>query len=198
MSEYLVKRQSLENIADEIRVLSGTTESLGLTEMATNVNDANDEVADQTDLIAQVASALQGKSVPGGGERVYIAKETINREALPINTLGDFEITNLTPRNCEIYVSYILPDNSGIFCVANVFDALEEVLDEGVVVNRENYVITNEEGMFQLGVAYGDEVLPLLAYAAEDIDGISKGAYAMPIFFFGTTLLTVNAVVLTA
>ena len=70
MSEYLVQRQSLENIADEIRVLSGTTEPLGLTEMATNVNDANDEVADQTDLIAQLASALQGKSVPGGGEDV--------------------------------------------------------------------------------------------------------------------------------
>ena len=67
MSEYLVQRQSLENLADEIRVLSGTTGPLGLAEMATNVNDANDEVADQTDLIAQVASALQGKSVPGGG-----------------------------------------------------------------------------------------------------------------------------------
>lgn len=76
MSEYLVQRQSLENIADEIRVLSGTTEPLGLTEMATNVNDANDEVADQTELIAQVVSALQGKSVPGGGEDVTAETET--------------------------------------------------------------------------------------------------------------------------
>lgn len=66
----------LTNLADEIRVLSGTTEPLGLTEMATNVNDANDEVADQTDLIAQVASALQGKSVPGGGEDVTAETET--------------------------------------------------------------------------------------------------------------------------
>ena len=60
-------KELLTNLADEIRVLSGTTEPLGLTEMATSVNDANDEVADQTDLIAQIASALQGKSVPGGG-----------------------------------------------------------------------------------------------------------------------------------
>lgn len=67
MSEYLVQRQSLENIADEIRVLSGTTEPLGLDEMATNVNDANDEVADQTELLAQLVSALEGKSVSGGG-----------------------------------------------------------------------------------------------------------------------------------
>lgn len=85
MSEYLVKRQSLENIADEIRVLSGTTEPLGLTEMATNVNDANDEVADQTDLIAQVVSALQGKSVPGGGEDVTAETATYT------NLLTDLE-----------------------------------------------------------------------------------------------------------
>lgn len=66
----------LTDLADEIRVLSGTTEPLGLSEMATNVNDANDEVADQTDLIAQLASALQGKSVPGGGEDVTAETET--------------------------------------------------------------------------------------------------------------------------
>lgn len=67
----------LTNLADEIRVLSGATEPLGLVEMATNVNDANDEVADQTDLIAQVASALQGKSIPGGGgEDVTAETET--------------------------------------------------------------------------------------------------------------------------
>jgi hypothetical protein len=75
----------LTNLADEIRVLAGTTEPLGLTEMATNVNDANDEVADQTDLIAQLASALQGKSVPGGGEDVTAETETYT------NLLTDLE-----------------------------------------------------------------------------------------------------------
>ena len=70
MSEYLVQRQSLENIADEIRVLSGTTEPLGLTEMATNVNDANDEVAAQATTIEEIMKLLEGKAVPGGGEDV--------------------------------------------------------------------------------------------------------------------------------
>lgn len=67
MSEYLVKRQSLENIADEIRVLSGTTEPLGLGEMATNVGAANAQVAEIEGLIEELNAALDGKSVPGGG-----------------------------------------------------------------------------------------------------------------------------------
>ena len=52
----------LTNLADEIRVLSGTTEPLGLDEMATNVNDANDEVDSQSDLIAQLSVALENKA----------------------------------------------------------------------------------------------------------------------------------------
>lgn len=130
---------------------------------------------------------------------MYVAKETINREYLPINTLGDFEITNLTPSNCEIYVSYVLPDDSGIFCVGNIFDALEECVGEGVVVNRENYVITDEDGMPQLGVAYGDEVMPLLGYVPEDLNGISKGTYGLPLNLLSSIgIFTLNAVVLTA
>lgn len=74
MSEYLVKRQSLENIADEIRVLSGTTEPLGLSEMATNVGAANAQVAKIEGLIKELNAALDGKSVPGEGT-TEIAKE---------------------------------------------------------------------------------------------------------------------------
>lgn len=70
MSEYLVQRQSLENIADEIRVLSGTTEPLGLTEMATNVNDANAQAAEIEGLIEELNVALDGKSVSGGEANV--------------------------------------------------------------------------------------------------------------------------------
>lgn len=53
-------------IADEIRTLSGTTDPMGLDAMATNVSEANTEISDQADLIAQLASALEGKSVSGG------------------------------------------------------------------------------------------------------------------------------------
>lgn len=54
-------------IADEIRTLSGTTDPMGLDAMATNVSNANEEIADQEALMEQLRSALEGKSVGGGG-----------------------------------------------------------------------------------------------------------------------------------
>ena len=90
MSEYLVQRQSLENIADEIRVLSGTTEPLGLGEMATNVSDANDELAAQATQIEEIMELLEGKSVPGGSGgnvKIYPAGEVSKGTKLGDNTL---------------------------------------------------------------------------------------------------------------
>lgn len=64
MSEYIVQRNSLVNVADEIRVLSDTIEELGLEAMASNVADANAEVTSQADLLIDLENALQGKSLP--------------------------------------------------------------------------------------------------------------------------------------
>lgn len=49
-------------IADEIRILSGTTGTMGLDAMATNISDVNSEINSQADLIAQIAMVLEGKS----------------------------------------------------------------------------------------------------------------------------------------
>lgn len=49
-------------LADEIRVLSGTTEPMGLDDMESHVEDANTNVSTEADLIAQIASALQNKT----------------------------------------------------------------------------------------------------------------------------------------
>lgn len=64
MSEYIVRRDSLVNVADEIRVLSGTTAEMGLDAMAENVAEANTEVTSQADLLIDLENALQGKSLP--------------------------------------------------------------------------------------------------------------------------------------
>lgn len=58
--------QKMTALADEIRTLSGTTGTMGLDAMATNVNQANTEVSEQSTLIEQIAAALEGK-VAGGG-----------------------------------------------------------------------------------------------------------------------------------
>lgn len=54
-------------IADEIRNLSGTEETMSLSAMESYIGEANTEVAIQADLIAQIASALKGKTVGGSG-----------------------------------------------------------------------------------------------------------------------------------
>lgn len=50
-------------IADEIRELCGYTETMGLDAMVSNLDGANDEVDTQTELLAQIATALEGKTV---------------------------------------------------------------------------------------------------------------------------------------
>lgn len=54
-------------LADEIRELSGTTGTMGLDAMATHIEDANAEVDNQVELLAQAVAALEGKA--SGGEQ---------------------------------------------------------------------------------------------------------------------------------
>jgi hypothetical protein len=64
MSEVNSKMTAL---AEEVRELSGVTEALSIDAMTTNIGEANDEVSTQVDLIAQLAAALEGKAIGGGG-----------------------------------------------------------------------------------------------------------------------------------
>lgn len=65
MAEMLIQSESLTSIADKIRVLSGTENAMGLDAMAEHVGKANDNVATEADLIAQIASTLEGKAAGG-------------------------------------------------------------------------------------------------------------------------------------
>jgi hypothetical protein len=67
MAEMLIQSESLTAIADKIRVLSGTTNAMGLDAMETHVDEANTNVSTEADLIARISSALEGKAVSGGG-----------------------------------------------------------------------------------------------------------------------------------
>lgn len=49
-------------LADEIRELSGITGKLGLDAMTNHVGEANVEIENQEDLLAQIATALEGKA----------------------------------------------------------------------------------------------------------------------------------------
>lgn len=49
-------------LANEIRELSGTTTSKGIDVMTSDIDAANTEIAGQTELIAQITTALEGKA----------------------------------------------------------------------------------------------------------------------------------------
>lgn len=67
MAEYLIQDTSLTALADEIRELSGTTNPKSLDAMTSDVDAANTEIAEQAELLNQIATALEGKaSNPGG------------------------------------------------------------------------------------------------------------------------------------
>lgn len=50
-------------IADEIRELSGTTDTMGLDAMASHVGEANTEVTNQMGIIEEIVMALNDKVV---------------------------------------------------------------------------------------------------------------------------------------
>lgn len=84
--------EKMTNLADEIRVLSGTEDKLGLDAMATHVCDANDEVSTQAELLGQIATALQGKMAGSSGEQAA-PEISVSSTGLITATAGDKSAT---------------------------------------------------------------------------------------------------------
>ena len=60
--------EKMTALADEIRELSGTTTTKSIDAMTSNIDAANTEIAEQSDLISQIVTALEGKASGGGGD----------------------------------------------------------------------------------------------------------------------------------
>ena len=78
--------EKMTALANEIRELSGTTETIGLDAMATHVGEANSEVDSQVELLAQAVAALEGKT-SGGGSGEDVTAET-NEYTTKLASLG--------------------------------------------------------------------------------------------------------------
>jgi hypothetical protein len=63
---YVIQGSSLDAIANEVKILSDTSDKMTVDEITSNLNQANTDVETQADLIAQIKTALKGKAVGDG------------------------------------------------------------------------------------------------------------------------------------
>lgn len=75
MSKYLIQDTTLTSIADEVRALSGTEETLSPEAMKEKVAEGNENIAAEADLIAQIQAALEGKS--GGISAIWESLDSL-------------------------------------------------------------------------------------------------------------------------
>ena len=102
--QILMEKDRLQPLADNIKVLKGS-DSITLQQMEDTIEETNTDITSQTDLIAQLASALQGKSVPGGVETCSVNIFCVD---------GDVDVTEC---------SYIgLTDGEIDWCTAEIYN----------------------------------------------------------------------------
>ena len=61
---YLIQRETLDNLADGVRELSGTDSSLTTKNMIDKIGEANVNITNESNLIATISEVLAGKANP--------------------------------------------------------------------------------------------------------------------------------------
>lgn len=98
--------EKMTAIADEVRALSGATDTLNLDEMASHTKNANTEIIRQEELIARIQEALQGKAIGGSGVGILDIQKT--------NTVGLVDVYTIALTNGSTYTFTVTNGKDGI------------------------------------------------------------------------------------
>lgn len=107
--------EKMTALADEIRELSGTTTSKSIDAMTSDVDAANAEIAEQAELLEQIATALEGKASggvtlpdlnnPAVAADILSGKEAIDEDGNKITgTIATKTSSNLTASGATVTV----------------------------------------------------------------------------------------------
>lgn len=106
MSEYIIQGETLSALADEVRTLSGTEETMSLDAMETNINEANEEISSQADLLAQIQSVLEGKTAGSGSGDGSVETCTVTVKVLGDSSEGIVSYAATTVNNGMVESAY--------------------------------------------------------------------------------------------